>query len=344
MRPGTKKTICAFVSLAILVAVWLSIDRRELLRTLAGTHLGWFAVAMLFFVPQKALQAVRWRRMARSFCRVGFGEALRLILAGDALNLVLPSKMGDLSKAIFLRSQGRLPLAHGLNLVVFEKMLDTSALCVLLTIGVVAVRRFDAIGVVSLLGALGIIGITGAVCLSPAFGSKRWTTALQRWGSAGVKARVAHVLVGAIEVVGDLAGRGASLALLAALSVAIWVLHLLQIYTFFLALRAPVPFLDAMALVPVAIFIGLLPITVAGIGTRDAALIFLFRPYQGAAAMAGVALLTHLRYLVPGLAGLPFFHRYLREIRAFQADRGENREAPDEDPRMEDHDKPTATV
>lgn len=316
-----KKLVCAGISAAILAVVLLSIDRQELIRTFAGIHLGWFGVAMLLFVPQKAVQAVRWRWMARSFCPVGLVESARLILAGDALNLVLPSKMGDLSKALFLRSEGRLPLAHGLNLVAFEKMFDVASLCLLLIVGVLATQRFDAVGLLSAAGALGIVGLTATICAWPRLAPARWTERLKGLKKGGIKGKFARTLVGTTEVVGDLAGRGNSVAWLALLSVAIWILHLLQIYCFFLALHVPVPFFQAMALVPVAIFVGLLPISVAGIGTRDAALVLLFSPPQSAAAIAGVALLTHLRYLVPGLAGLPFFQGYLHAIRLWQQER-----------------------
>ena len=69
-----------------------------------------------------------------------------------------------------------------------------------------------------------------------------------------------------------------------------------------------------LGLVPVAIIIGLIPITLAGIGTRDAALIVLFSPWASAEMMAGAALLSHLRYFLPGLAGLPANQKEISKI------------------------------
>jgi hypothetical protein len=314
MHPPLKRAVAALVSMAILAAVWLSIDRRELFRTLANAHLGWFAVALLLFIPPKLFQAWRWRTMTRRFCPITTGEALRLILAGDALNLVLPSKLGDLSRALLLRTQGRLPLAHGVNLVAYEKMLDLSSLSLLMVVGVLAIRRFDAVGIAGLTAAAVIIGITTAVSLSPfvARGAWRWLGA--QTDRAGAWGKIARLLAGTGEVVGDLVRRGTALSAIVALSLAIWVLHFLQVYCFFLALRLPTPFFVAMALVPLAIFAGLVPFTIGGLGTRDAAFVFLFRPWHSGAAMAGIGLLSHLRYIIPGLVGLPFFSRYLREI------------------------------
>src|SRR6185369_5697982 len=58
----------------------------------------------------------------------------RLILVGDVLNMVLPSKMGDIAKAWFLSERGYLPGSLALSLAVFEKAYDILALlfwCVL---------------------------------------------------------------------------------------------------------------------------------------------------------------------------------------------------------------------
>ena len=78
----------------------------------------------------------------------------------------------------------------------------------------------------------------------------------------------------------------------------------------FCALNAFAPFLANLALAPLAILAGLLPLTFAGIGTRDAALVFLYRPYFDAPTAAALGLLCTARYILPALAGLPFAGKY----------------------------------
>jgi hypothetical protein len=101
------------------------------------------------------------------------------------------------------------------------------------------------------------------------------------------------------------------LLLVATTSIFIWFLHLLQIWMFILALRASAPFLASLALAPLAILAGLLPLTFAGIGTRDAALIYFFHPYLDAPTAAALGILCTMRYVLPALGGLPFVSRYL---------------------------------
>jgi uncharacterized membrane protein YbhN (UPF0104 family) len=81
-----------------------------------------------------------------------------------------------------------------------------------------------------------------------------------------------------------------------------------------LALRGWVPFLDNLALAPLAILAGLIPLTFAGVGTRDAAVVGLYAPYLAPAAGAALGLLFTSRYFLPAIMGLPFVHRYLTAL------------------------------
>jgi uncharacterized protein (TIRG00374 family) len=101
---------------------------------------------------------------------------------------------------------------------------------------------------------------------------------------------------------------------IAGISIFIWFLHLLQIWLFILALQAQTPFLTNLALSPLAILVGLLPLTFAGVGTRDAALIFFYQPYFDATVAAALGLLCTSRYFLPALIGLPFFKQMLGAI------------------------------
>ena len=70
-----------------------------------------------------------------------------------------------------------------------------------------------------------------------------------------------------------------------------------------------------LALAPLAFLAGLLPLTFAGVGTRDAALIAFYQPYMNAPTAAALGLLCTSRYLLPALGGLPFLGQYLTTIK-----------------------------
>jgi uncharacterized membrane protein YbhN (UPF0104 family) len=55
--------------------------------------------------------------------------------------------------------------------------------------------------------------------------------------------------------------------------------------------------------------------TLAGIGTRDAALIYFYLPYFSPASAAALGLYCTLRYVLPALFGLPFVFVFTRDVK-----------------------------
>ncbi|TIS58452.1 MAG: hypothetical protein E5W91_08240 [Mesorhizobium sp.] len=99
------------------------------------------------------------------------------------------------------------------------------------------------------------------------------------------------------------------------LSVVIWGAHLLQFWLFSQALNGHVPVLENAAFATLSILVGLLPFTFAGIGTRDAAVVFFYAPYLSPAAAALLGILATLRYVLPAIAGAPFVADFLGLLR-----------------------------
>lgn len=324
-----KRILALIVSVVILGGLLRAVDWADVRGHLVELQFGWFAAAIGLFAVQVVVSAVRWQQIARGH-RLHLVESIGHVLASSALNLAVPAKLGDLSKAAFLTRRGgrgkaqRASVVHKKDkrersavstagLVVLEKLLDVAVLGGLLLLGLaLASPRLALYGTIAGLLAVGaVLGVLGrrrrngtafvqqdAVESSPlaASGSERPTTA--RWRSRLGTAWLAVPFTSRCPTI-------------VALSAALWCLHLLQIAFFFLAAGIAVTPTQVLSRVPLALFAGLLPFTVAGIGTRDSALVVLFLDTAPPAAVAVVGMLTALRYLIPGVAGLPVLAMYL---------------------------------
>jgi len=264
-----------------------------------------FLLALSFFIPQLFVTTLRWCYMVQDVCPMGTLEAAQLILAGKALNAFVPSKLGEMSKAYFLKTRSHLPLPHGIALVLLEKVFDTVGLCVLLLVGVLLIPHVGFVEAVAAVGALMGLMIGAGLCFCRLHRVCHW---LQ--GKRGILQRVIPLLASWDGILVHWRQDGCRLTGITFLSCGLWFLHLMQIYLFFVALHSPVSLILVFAYVPIGLFVGLLPVTIGGMGTRDAALILLFAPYESAAVMAGIGLLCSLRYWLDTLLGLPFFQRY----------------------------------
>lgn len=315
----TRKLITLAVSLLILGAIYYRIDLARLVAVFGKADPIWLFASLAMVVPLTLLTAWRLQMLAPALgqfdgayatrnCpdRITFAEANRLILVASTLNMVLPSKMGDIAKAFFMKNES----ARGsltLSLVIFEKTADMLSLLFWCAIGLFLYPHKEKIFYVLAAGVT--IGLVfGVVFIS----SRRLADFVFSFGRHFKK--ISALELSWKEMQQDFWSDKLRVALVAALSIFIWFLHLLQIWLFIVALRAFVPFVAAVGLAPLAILAGLLPFTFAGIGTRDAALIVLFQPYLQAPVAAALGLLCTSRYLIPAIVGLPFLHRYLERL------------------------------
>jgi len=237
-----------------------------------------------------------------------FWAGVRIFLAATSLNSLMPSKMGDLSKAYFLKQEGITDLTRGGNSVVLEKLLDLSSLCALFVVGVVLIQRFDSVVGLIGLASVGFVGATVVFLMADHRKNVLFAFGLKLLAK---RPKLKSLVEDTQAFVRELKVNSWRFGGVICMSLLLWALHLMQIYLFFHAMNADVSLRSVFGLVPIAIFVGLLPITLGGMGTRDAALISLFSPYAPTALLAGIGMLVSTRYWVPSLVGLPLLRWYV---------------------------------
>lgn len=306
-----RKLITLAVSLLILGAIYYKIDLRRLSSVFASADPRFMSLSLALVLPLTLLTAWRLQILAPAGAQVGFAEANRLILVASALNMVLPSKMGDIAKAYFMRSEGA-SRSLTFALVIFEKSADMLSLLFWCALGLFLYPTKDAVFwllaiiiLAMLCAGIVIIGSRAVADIAFAAASKLLPKRTDKLRALESSWR---------EMQDFFWSDSKRVLCIALLSVLLWFLHLLQIWLFVLALRAFVPFTTSLGLAPLAILAGLMPLTFAGIGTRDAALILLYRPYFGAPVAAALGILCSARYFIPALAGLLFLPRYLAKV------------------------------
>jgi uncharacterized protein (TIRG00374 family) len=307
------KLLPPLITVVLLVVIYVRVDFGRVLATLADVDPAWLALAFVLFVPQIAVTSLRWRWLVRGVAPMGRWDAVRQVLAAGTLNVITPSKLGDLAKGWFVARSAGLPLGRAVGFALAEKLLDLWALCtILLAANLARGVPADPLVVPAVVLAAGVFVavVVGLVAPVP----------------AGLARRAPRRLARIIETWDDarrLALAGAGRRLLAAtVSIGLWLLHVAQIHVFFVSVASAPATLKVYALVPVSILAGLLPITQGGFGTRDAAVIHLFAGDAAPAVLAAVGLLMGTRYVVPALAGLPFLPLMLQARAALKQTAG----------------------
>lgn len=298
--------------MVVLAVLYRSLDLDGLGRIFAAASPLWLVVSIGTIVPIKLLQAWRLKRLMPDPAPLPYPIALRLILLADVMNLVLPSKAGDLAKSWFMKGRGEMSGSLAFSLVVFEKACDLLALLAWCALGLLWLpAKSQALTllawVVTAALAVGLLLLLSRRFAHNAFGAAR------KLAPSRLRPRIERLATAWTEVLDHFRTRRARTGEIAALSLLLWLIQFEQVRLFALAVGGRVPALANLALAPLAILAGLVPLTFAGLGTRDAALVALYRPWLPPAVAAAVGLLTSTRYVLPALAGLPLFRRALSQ-------------------------------
>jgi uncharacterized protein (TIRG00374 family) len=311
-----KRLVSVVVSCLLLGLIYWKIDRTQLWEAMRRADPAWLLGSISMFVPLTMVSAWRLHRLAFRHEALDFAESARLTLVASTLNLVLPSKMGDVLKAVFMQRKAGMEGALPWALVIFEKGCDMLSLwfwavLACLFLGSVYVWALPA-------GILIGMGLVFGIALL--MSRRTCETLFKILAAAPLPAKFQGKLGALRESLNylrmELRGRPARVVEVAMISAALWFFHLLQIWMFTLALGAEVPVLDNMALAALGILAGLLPLTFAGVGTRDAAVIYLYAPFMNSGAAAVLGLLCTSRYLMPALVGVPFLSREIITLAA----------------------------
>ncbi|MCX6071633.1 MAG: lysylphosphatidylglycerol synthase transmembrane domain-containing protein [Chloroflexi bacterium] len=151
----------------LLLSVW-GIDWQALPRHLAAAKPGWLALALLAVLVGLALRILRWRvLLTQGAERPALPAVSEAYLAGQAANIVMPFRSGEVIRLGLLAGQGGVGLAPAGISIVMEKSLDLLALAGLALLllpslpasvtDVVPGWLFPAAGVTVFLLALGLL-------------------------------------------------------------------------------------------------------------------------------------------------------------------------------------------
>jgi len=300
-----KRILSLMISLGLLALLYWKIDFSKVVPVFQHSSLTWLAISLGMVVPLTMCTAWRLCQLMPKGMPLKFGEANRLILLASVLNLVLPSKMGDVAKAAFMAERGHLKGSLALALVVFEKACDMASLLAWCVFGLCLYPRKDAFFWLMTAGVTtGFIGI--ALLIGSRGFAEFFFRMMEKYLPKKAAGKVAKLHESWTAMHSYFWQDKGNLVALALTSIVIWFLHLVQIWLFTIALCVTVPFLANLALSPLAILAGLMPLTFAGVGTRDAALVLLYRPYMSEADALALGILCTMRYVLPAMGGLPF--------------------------------------
>lgn len=299
------------VSGGLIYLLYRTLNLRQVGEALLTADRVWLVISIGMILPITALRAIRFFWVAPAGALPGLGEAFKLTLVSSALNVFVPAKAGDLIKSYFVAKRGHTSTGVAIAIIVYERLCDMFGLIFWCLLGWF-VGQPEVTGLPTAFWLLlGVLGTLCGVLISSERAAAVWRSLMMRLIPDGKLRKLRQLAVGWPDLLEVLRNRRQWIV---PFSLLLWLTHLFQIWLFTVALSLTVPFAVCASLSAIALMAGQLPLTVAGLGTRDVALVVLLAPYMAPESAAAMGVLISTRNFLPPLIGIPLMRPYLASV------------------------------
>lgn len=319
---GRKRLVlAALVSLAILMMLgWKTGVRLDAIAE-RFRQVNWpvLIAALVFSVLWHVfVGADKWWRILRAQgADVGYWEVFRVRLGSEPVRFAVPFKVGEVVNAAYFGRLEAFGFSRAAGSIAFDKALNFFGTVFWLYVGMAAMRTMPTSGYVALHTVVGA-AIVVVICVRPV---RRAATALARLAHP----KLGRFAAGVLSAFEEFSPRQKIGFLLYGI---VYPLRPLVVcWLLFVAFRfGPVPSLEEfLAYGSVVVLMSNVPLTVAGIGPREATLFALFSAYGDEAVLYLIGLMMSLAiHVLPAILGIPLMFPLLRAV---VPARGQAREA-----------------
>jgi hypothetical protein len=264
------------VTLLLYALVFYWTDARALLSRLAAARLEYVAAGVLLYVAGQALSAWKWRLLLGpvGLGAVRYTRLLAFYFIGMFFNLFLPTVVGgDAVKAVLLTRETGSP-ARATASVFMERNLGLFAL---LSIALVAAWRAPAVDIVGMrLSTLTLLLLAGFVAANVVLATRGVYGLVDRIIGSTRLARMRPRAAPLYEAMSAYAARPRVLVATVLLSFVFQGVVIAVVFLNARALDLQFPFATIAVFVPLISLAGMIPVSVNGLGVREALYIFFF--------------------------------------------------------------------
>ncbi len=257
------------ISAALLYFAFSRVDIGMIGSRLQQAKISWLVALMLTLAVQLVLVALRWRKIGTQ-CAAPFpaAKALRYMLIASFFNQTLPSIIGGDAARIWFVSRAGAGWKAAAYSVIVDRIIGLSVLVAMVVVCLPWLFELvpDPLGRASILlvDGAGVIAAISFLIL----GQARWHW-LERWW-------ITRHIAGAAAVALDILSNRRSAAMVVGLSIVIHLLTVVAVVCAARAVAAPLEFGQALLLVPPVMLVATIPISIAGWGLREGAMMTVF--------------------------------------------------------------------
>jgi hypothetical protein len=299
-----KKYLPVF-GILLFIYILVKIDLQAVLSEIQNTNIYFLLIAVFLVFIMMLSETIKWFTIARfQNIKIPFSEAFKINMIDNYYGFITPSKVGSVIRAEYLRKYTEGHFGKGLFNFIIDKVMDLSAI---IFIAIIFSYNFkDKLDLP--------IGFFTALFLFFVFGTlfflkkERSEVILRIIYRKLVPNRFRDQAKSSFESFYDHVPKKRYFILFFLLNLFNWIINYTLAYSVGLSLGIDLPFIYYLSIFPLATLVSLIPISVAGLGTREATLISLFGLFGIAAtkvfSMSIISLL--IAGIIPAIIGASY--------------------------------------
>lgn len=304
-----------------MTAVIYKADPKEIYETMARSNKVLLLFALFLTIFGVLGKAIRWKFILKKLgYEISIKNASKYFCVGMYGSVITPAKVGDVIRSHTLKRKENVPYTQGVSSVIFDRLIDLLSVFFLMFFGIFLIyftkerQIFKDVPLLSVV-IFTLLMIFGLYLLfSEKVGGRILKIFANKMGKKFTFLDPTHQTNGTIvdEIYRSFNTIKSSKVFFISLigyTVLVWLITLIQAYIILSAFHVSVGFEYVLVFVPLAIVVGLIPVTLSGLGTREATMIYLFSFVSVSAADSGsMSLLLYVfGSIVPAIFGAFYF-------------------------------------
>lgn len=270
------KKYLRLTGIIILCVILLKIDLSNLILSLTKVNIFLFICIVFLNIPQIFIKSLRWSLLLRSqSIQYNLKDSFIVYLTSIYAGIITPGRLGEFIKAVYLKSDKGITLSKGMSSVLIDRLFD---LYLLIFLGLLGIWQFDILGKLSntSLLLLFILILSPLVILNKQLMGKvvgliyKFVIKKKAELMDKIEERFEDFYNGIDQLINfKLIFSG----LLTCLSYSVF---FVQCYLITISMGISINFIAITLFMAISNLISFIPISISGLGTRDATLIYLF--------------------------------------------------------------------
>jgi uncharacterized protein (TIRG00374 family) len=267
------KKFLPLIGIAIFIYIIYSLDVNEIIDAILSIHPIFIILSLTLTLPRLIIRNYAWQLIQKEQkISLGFFESLKIFLIGFFYGSITPGYIGQLMRVPYIKEKTKEPYGKLFVNSMLEVIIHTLSLYGMMVIG--------ALLVISVLPELLYFTVAWVIILAIILlyfvkkerGEKPFYFLIRYL----IPKRLKHHFTSFVDTFYTDFPKIKKLMLPLFLGIFTWIIIFTQEYIIVFALGLDIPYLYFLLLFPIANTVGFIPITFAGLGTRELAAIVLF--------------------------------------------------------------------